>query len=131
MVLAAVIIAFVIVRFVRPCRSEIPHQRFENDVFDENGDGTIAMQNQLFDMSAAIEAGGDSLSESTKYMSVGPEITLGNDGHAHFSKNNGETGSGFANPMYAVMRDPVFPSDTSHLHDGGDVDGVTLNSSTT
>ena len=106
------VILFVLIKRHRLCKSNIPHQRFSDEVLVGVGpDGSIAMQNQMFD---ANDPGSDPMSDSARYMTGSAEITL--DGEravysGHNAHENGDLDKGFANPLYAVMQPR--PSDTS------------------
>lgn len=112
LLIIAAILGVVIYKF--RSRKSIPHQRFTDDVINHSADGSIAMHNQLFDLNP-VEQSNDPF---TKYMAGDQEITLGSDGNARYSNQNGQgtgTGidSGFNNPLYNVMKETT--SDTARL----------------
>ena len=90
-------------------KAEIPHERFHDDVIEQTLDGSIAMRNQMFDFSMANGDPVDPLSESAKYMAEDSEISISNNGYAHFSKSPkpNTTDGGFSNPLYGTVSDPV------------------------
>ena len=96
-------------------KTEIPHERFNDDVIEQTLDGSIAMRNQMFDFNIANGDPVDPLSESSKYMAEDSEISIGNNGYAHFSKSPklSDNDGGFSNPLYGTVSDSA--TDAGHI----------------
>ena len=121
-----VAILFVLIKRHRLCKSNVPHQRFSDEVFVGVGpDGSIAMQNQMFDTS---DPGSDPMSDSAGYMTGCAEITLCGEravSSGHNVHENGDLDNGFANPLYAVMQLQLQPQQNGRSSGGGgDIDGA-------
>lgn len=95
-ILAVIILVFVfkVRRFHK--RDTIPHERFHDDIIEHNSDGSIAVSNQLYDMTMQPTG--------TANGSAGDNLQLAKNGSAYYSKplTNGknDTKHSFANPLY-------------------------------
>ncbi|XP_061172170.1 deleted in malignant brain tumors 1 protein-like [Saccostrea echinata] len=95
-ILAVIILVFVFKVRKFHKRDTIPHERFHDDIIEHNSDGSIAVSNQLYDMTMQPTG--------TANGSAGDNLQLTKNGSAYYSKplTNGrnETKNSFANPLY-------------------------------
>lgn len=96
LILAVIILVFVFkVRKVHK-RDNIPHERFHDEIIEHNSDGSIAVSNQLYDMTMQPTGAANG--------SAGDNLQLAKNGSAYYSKplKNGksDTKNSFANHLY-------------------------------
>ena len=97
-----ILIALIVVVIVRIRRkSGIPHQRFHDDIIENNQD-SLGMNNQLYDFN--LQPTGNSYAENTPSSQEGDNLKLSKNGNAYYAKPDSmmsdPSPNSFANPLY-------------------------------
>ena len=96
LILAVIVLVFLFKVRKFHKRDTIPHERFHDDILEHNSDGSIAVSNQLYDMTMQPTG--------TANGSASDNLQLAKNGSAYYSKpltnGNKDTKNSFANPLY-------------------------------
>ena len=116
-ILIALVVIF-IVRVRRLNNSNIPHERFHDDIIENNHD-SLGMNNQLFDLN--LQPTGNGYAEGSRTSQDGDRLKLSKNGNAYYAKDtlSDPSPNSFANPLYGnpnmesnvEQKDIVFSSD--------------------
>ncbi|XP_021368435.1 deleted in malignant brain tumors 1 protein-like [Mizuhopecten yessoensis] len=94
------VVCFVKVRKLR--KAKVPHERFHDDIIEHSQDGSLAMSNQMYDVTVQPSANGyhgDAQKDNN--------VTLSSNGDAVYTKpsaGQSDSSHAFANPLYDQMK---------------------------